>query len=50
MNTEERKNQIRISNREAARRCRERKRKYIDFLENKIRILETKNEELSVKD
>ncbi|CAF0734672.1 unnamed protein product [Brachionus calyciflorus] len=46
MNSEERKLAIRSSNREAARRCRERKRKYIDFLELKIKELEAKTEEL----
>lgn len=41
-NTDVRKQQIRNSNREAARRCRERRRNYIETLEANIRNIESK--------
>ena len=47
-NTDQRKEQIRNSNREAARRCRERRRNYIETLEAKLRNMETKQEALVV--
>jgi len=46
MNSDVRKQQIRNSNREAARRCRERRSNYIKTLENKITVLETKQKVL----
>lgn len=49
LNTEARKEQIRSSNREAARRCRERRRNYIELLENKIKGLENTIKELTVR-
>ena len=48
MNSDIRKEQIRNSNREAARRCRERRRNYIETLESKLQTLESKNEALIV--
>lgn len=46
LNTDVRKQQIRNSNREAARRCRERRRNYIETLEANIRNLESKQKVL----
>lgn len=46
LNTDQRKQQIRNSNREAARRCRERRRNYIETLENNIRSLENRQKNL----
>lgn len=46
LNTDVRKQQIRNSNREAARRCRERRRNYIETLEANIRTLETEKKNL----
>ena len=46
LNTDVRKQQIRNSNREAARRCRERRRNYIETLEANIRVLECEKKTL----
>ena len=46
LNTDQRKQQIRNSNREAARRCRERRRNYIETLESNIRNLENRQKVL----
>lgn len=47
LNSDVRKQQIRNSNREAARRCRERRRNYIETLEANIRNLESKQKTLT---
>jgi ATF/CREB family transcription factor len=48
-NTDDRKQQIRTSNRLAARRCRERRKNYIDTLEANIKSIETKQQNLMIE-